>query len=208
MNTSHDTKDFNAPITPYGKPDISKLSFNLPLKAPLTETQRQEVMSFIYSYVKTRNLQKWTDNDRILLDNKQIQCINCKQIKHVDLFHKGKRRSKETGGYSRDCRVCSLARKSSRTRQYKLAMMYLLGESCACCGYKQNVSPLQFHHVEGQDTKQGSISDMTANRKLRDQILDEIDKCCLLCSNCHSSFHGNEISPIFVKTHFGYTIQH
>ena len=54
---------------------------------------------------------------------------------------------------------------------------------CSDCGNKYPYYVMDFDHVRG-DTKLGNISRMRRNSSL-DRLQREIDKCDLVCSNCH-----------------------
>lgn len=74
-----------------------------------------------------------------------------------------------------------------RWRKIKLKAIEYKGGSCVQCGYDKHPSALQFHHNDPKE------KDVTWNRlKLRnwDKITFELDKCSLLCANCHSIVHS------------------
>jgi hypothetical protein len=66
--------------------------------------------------------------------------------------------------------------------------------SCCCiCGYKENIQALIFDHVE-PNKKSAEIGDLVHRyRKARDtkrpeifkRTMAEIDKCVIMCANCH-----------------------
>lgn len=61
-----------------------------------------------------------------------------------------------------------------------------LGGKCSKCGYDEHPEILVFHHVGG---KQFNISHRL---KLSwDKLRIELDKCVLLCPNCHALVHIN-----------------
>jgi len=60
------------------------------------------------------------------------------------------------------------------------------GGKCVRCGYNKNVKALQFHHID-KTTKLFSISSGHC-RSWKSQIA-EVDKCILLCANCHAEEH-------------------
>lgn len=75
------------------------------------------------------------------------------------------------------------------------------GGSCNRCGYKEFSSALEFHHID-ESKKEHNISSLisrvgssktfsTAKRMLV-LLRIEIDKCVLLCSNCHQGLHNGE----------------
>lgn len=64
------------------------------------------------------------------------------------------------------------------------------GHKCEKCGYNKCDEALEFHHIE-QSEKDFCISDR--NIKLDwEEIKKELDKCILLCANCHREEHAKE----------------
>lgn len=87
----------------------------------------------------------------------------------------------------------------------KARFVGLAGGCCQRCGYDEFTSGMDFHHVDGQ-TKQVRPSS-TINSGDFDATFLELDKCALLCRNCHQAFHGNDWEAQFVKRDgMGWTI--
>lgn len=61
------------------------------------------------------------------------------------------------------------------------------GGKCQICGYDKCVRSLDFHHVD--PTKKDFAISEFKNRKI-EKLKDELDKCILLCSNCHGGIMG------------------
>jgi hypothetical protein len=67
------------------------------------------------------------------------------------------------------------------------------GDGCIDCGYNKCQASLIFHHIKGKNDKNfwignlgntiGTIGDLT------EKIMLELDKCELLCANCHTLKH-------------------
>ena len=60
---------------------------------------------------------------------------------------------------------------------------------CEICGFS-HVACLDFHHVNSDD-KEIEVSTLVASGNKK-RILKEIEKCIVLCSNCHRIHHFNE----------------
>ena len=61
---------------------------------------------------------------------------------------------------------------------------------CAICGYNKCDTGLDFHHVNPQDKKfRLNISNMGRKNKA---LVEELNKCILLCANCHREIHDKE----------------
>lgn len=55
------------------------------------------------------------------------------------------------------------------------------------CGYDKNLASLVFHHT---DEKSMSMSGQSMASVSLKQVQDEIQKCILLCHNCHNEIHN------------------
>jgi 5-methylcytosine-specific restriction endonuclease McrA len=64
-----------------------------------------------------------------------------------------------------------------------------LGGCCSACGYDKCLNALEFHHIN-PDEKEFSIS--KSSSLTLDAIKSELDKCVLLCSNCHREVHNSD----------------
>ena len=63
---------------------------------------------------------------------------------------------------------------------------------CSICG-ERRVPCLDFHHVD-PTTKDFEVASMVYEQRSKEKILAEVDKCIVLCSNCHRMHHHNERS--------------
>ncbi len=68
------------------------------------------------------------------------------------------------------------------------AVAYKEGK-CAICGYHKCINALEFHHLDPNE-KDFGISAKGYTRKW-EKIVQELDKCILLCANCHREVHEN-----------------
>lgn len=62
-----------------------------------------------------------------------------------------------------------------------------MGGKCQICGYNKCSRALTFHHINPKEKSFG-ISARGFTRSW-DKIKKELDKCILLCSNCHMEVH-------------------
>ncbi len=77
-------------------------------------------------------------------------------------------------------------------KQLKLKAIEYKGGKCQICGYDRCIQALEFHHID-PSTKTASVS--TASRGW-DWVKQEIDKCILVCANCHREIeHGITVMP-------------
>lgn len=127
-------------------------------------------------------------------------CPKCDIEKELTEFSLN--RSKKDG-HSSICKCCHrLIRKKhydknkttekARTVANKLRIKGLVEEyksrlSCIVCG-ENHPAVLQFHHLN-PDEKDFDISQATHNGVSFEKIKSEIDKCVVLCANCHFKEH-------------------
>ena len=64
------------------------------------------------------------------------------------------------------------------------------GGKCEICGYNKCLGALDFHHLD-PNQKDFAISNSNIYKNL-DKLKEEIDKCILVCANCHREIHYKE----------------
>jgi len=74
----------------------------------------------------------------------------------------------------------------------KLKLVKLSGGGCANCGYKKNLYSLNFHYKDASQKKFNLDARNISNRSW-ESVLEEYNKCVLLCSNCHGEIHNPEM---------------
>lgn len=74
-------------------------------------------------------------------------------------------------------------------RKYSAILEY--GGKCQKCGYHQNLSALEFHHRNPEE-KEFQLDIRTFANTSLEKLKKELDKCDLLCSNCHAEHHHPE----------------
>ena len=67
--------------------------------------------------------------------------------------------------------------------RYRVLQRYKQLKGCSSCGYNTHGVALQFDHLPGQTKSFTISSSMSRDFNL---ILAEIDKCQVLCANCHA----------------------
>lgn len=83
------------------------------------------------------------------------------------------------------CNSCELAK---RRWKKKSRFVNLKGGKCCKCGYNKNIGALQFHHIKNKIV---SLDTRNLDILAEDVILQELEKCILLCANCHAEEHCN-----------------
>jgi hypothetical protein len=77
----------------------------------------------------------------------------------------------------------------------KLLLIKEKGGACSVCGYSKNMAALCFHHVDPSIKEMKLDSRSLANTSLQN-LREEIDKCILLCNNCHMELHYPHLNMI------------
>ncbi|KKN28805.1 hypothetical protein LCGC14_0850490 [marine sediment metagenome] len=84
------------------------------------------------------------------------------------------------------CASCVVASSRRRTR---LRAIKARGGACVVCGYDRSYWALAFHHIDPA-TKSFHIS---GNTRAWTKVKSEIQKCTLVCHNCHSEIHAGMV---------------
>jgi len=93
---------------------------------------------------------------------------------------KDKRKYSDRADYIK--KAVDLRRKKLR----EMAIEYK-GGKCQICGYNKCLQALEFHHLDPK----GKDFPLSGSTKSWDNIKKELDKCILLCANCHREIHAN-----------------
>ena len=73
----------------------------------------------------------------------------------------------------------------------KMIAIRMKGGKCQKCGYSNNITALEFHHRDPSQKERKLDSRNLSNGKW-EYILLELEKCDLLCSNCHAETHHTD----------------
>lgn len=76
-----------------------------------------------------------------------------------------------------------------RANKVEVMQNYKAEKGCAICGYNKCAAALDFHHKDDA-TKEAHVSEMARRCLSWDKMLVEIEKCHILCSNCHREVHA------------------
>lgn len=87
------------------------------------------------------------------------------------------------------CRKCCTEATQRRRVRVKRKAVDYLGGCCQICGYNDCIDALDFHHLDPVQ-KEFSISHDGVNVSY-DKLKKELDKCILLCANCHREVHAS-----------------
>jgi 5-methylcytosine-specific restriction endonuclease McrA len=76
---------------------------------------------------------------------------------------------------------------SDYRKRRKENLVMVCGGKCCLCGYNKSISALEFHHIVSDEKNYGIAEKGTCHDL--EQDLKEIQKCILVCSNCHREIH-------------------
>lgn len=75
---------------------------------------------------------------------------------------------------------------SAKRKAIKKMLVDYAGGKCQRCGYDKSIRALEFHHTDPSKKDFGISRTLTKSITL---LKNEVDKCILLCSNCHAEIH-------------------
>lgn len=84
--------------------------------------------------------------------------------------------------------ICNSCRQAYRSKVLKHKAVIYKGGKCEICGYDKCEYALEFHHTDSLE-KEFAISHKYNNSW--EKIRDELDKCIMICSNCHREIHDS-----------------
>ena len=95
---------------------------------------------------------------------------------------------KQNGKIKYRCSVCAVEAVKKRRKLVKLLCIEYKGGCCEFCGYDRCVEALDFHHKDPSE-KDFGIAEKGRTRDF-ELIKKELDKCVMLCANCHREEHA------------------
>lgn len=135
------------------------------------------------------------------------RCSQCNEVKHSSLFNKNRTRKDGLQTFCRECSIILNRQRYLSNRDHHCRVMrenrskyrqnirswfreYKKTISCIRCG-ENHPSTLDFHHND-PNVKELNIAKMVAQYS-KEKILSEIEKCSVLCANCHRKLHYKDI---------------
>lgn len=99
----------------------------------------------------------------------QPYCIPCNREHKSEWYKKNKKKVADKN-------------KDHLNRNKRFVLDYLSNNPCVDCG-EQDLVVLEFDHVSG--TKRGNVTALMRARCSLETLKEEIDKCEVVCANCH-----------------------
>lgn len=116
------------------------------------------------------------------VDKENQYCSGC-QIKLND-NNSYYRKTKDI--YHSQCKNCHSNYTLNKRLKFKEFCVNYKGGSCTRCGYDKVITALEFHHLNPNEKE---IEPSKMMNKKKEFIKNELDKCILICSNCHREEH-------------------
>ncbi len=115
------------------------------------------------------------------------QCSRCGDWKPLEAFH-----SDGKGGKRANCSSCKNADNAVWNAEQKAETRKLIADArsvgCLMCGESDPVV-LDFHH-RGNVKKDDHVMRMAGRRISIERVKTELEKCVVLCANCHRRVHA------------------
>lgn len=156
----------------------------------ITNKSQTNVRYWLKKYnLKTKNLsfsQGFSLKEKIIENGIEYKiCPKCNIKKELTL-HFYIRGNKHTHCWCKSC----INKNTIEIQQYrKIQAINYKGGKCVKCGYNKYAGALDFHHLDP------SKKDFTIAKRKNcslETIKPELDKCILLCRNCHAELHFEE----------------
>jgi len=120
-------------------------------------------------------------------------CTKCSKSFTVDNFWK---QSKAKDGLNTWCKGCITEGMKEGARKRKRAAVEQFGGTCYRCGGEFNSAVFDFHHKD-PSTKETAIAVLLQSLALEHpKVQMELEKCIMLCSNCHRTVHATNENPV------------
>lgn len=138
-------------------------------------------------YLKKYELKTQKNLYNIIISNDRRICIKCLKNLSINNFYS---KSNRINKFHHICKDCSNVISTQKSIENKLKMIKFKGNQCKNCNLHiedSHYSVFDFHHrdLHSKDINLSSIKKWTWNK-----IEIELNKCDLLCSNCHRIEHA------------------
>lgn len=140
-----------------------------------------------FGFHNTKNLM--SDNCVFVKDGTSYKkCPSCQRVLELTSENYYIR---NRGSFHYYCKLCNDTKSIERKRNSKKMAVEYKGGKCMFCGYNKYHGSMHFHHTD-PTKKDFNISDFKTYDF--EKIKRELDKCFLVCSNCHGEIHGGLLS--------------
>ena len=84
--------------------------------------------------------------------------------------------------------MCRIEAVQRRRKELKLKAVEYKGGKCNICGYNKCIDALEFHHLN--ETEKSFGIGAKGYTRSWEKVKEELDKCILVCANCHREIHA------------------
>ncbi len=152
-------------------------------------------------------LRAWIQGKKRNLQHRKY-CFTCSPFGHHNTRKLGEKTLAQTRKLLRECKcgrnhhrrygsMCPACRHRKRQTACNAKIYSVVGEACWICGYNRTRRNLCFHHVNPA-TKLFCLTTREMMLKWT-RVCCELQKCILVCANCHGEIHDNLIDYQVVK---------
>ena len=166
--------------------------------AGLTVKQIQDKYSCsrskVYYYKTLYELNGLSPNSKkAIREDTEKQCNICNEIKPLSEFYSNGYSTTGKVKYKPACRTCENHKRISGFYSYIIEYLSITNREYKCtrCGYTNIFGSLDFHHknpTEKEFALSNADKTMSFDRFMQ-EVAPEIDKCEILCPNCHRLEH-------------------
>ena len=153
----------------------------------ITNKSRTSIRHWLKKFdLKTKN-KSFKEQPRtksiVYINNIQFKkCPKCEEIKNLqNEFYTSK--SGDVHGW---CKSCNNKITYEKQLARKVECVKYKGGKCIVCNYDKYIGALDFHHVNPEE-KEFNIAQLRSYSL--EFLIKELDKCVLLCKNCHAEVH-------------------
>jgi len=111
-------------------------------------------------------------------------CSSCNLELPISSFYSNGYQPNGKKKYKAKCKDCQTIQ--DQVRKEDIILRIIGAYSCKLCGYSKCKQALEFHHIDPK-IKEYSITNLNTHRE--DTIIKELEKCILVCANCHREIH-------------------
>ena len=110
------------------------------------------------------------------------KCKPCRCKVESKLYHNNSKRKEKTKETAKKHHIVY------RTRNFNYIKDYKADKGCQKCGENDYVA-LDAHHID-PTIKKHNLSILAKSSFSLEVVIEELNKCIILCSNCHRKFHA------------------
>lgn len=149
----------------------------------------------IYAAKKKYRLNHISPNvsKKLLRESGSKCCSLCGLTKELTYFYSNGRNKDGTIRYKPNCNSCTNTadRESFRLKVFEYLASINKTYSCEKCSYTNVFGSLDFHHVDPtqKDFEIGASTSTISQSTFDTKYVPELNKCVLLCPNCHRMEH-------------------